>query len=547
MTVESSKKRDALRVMSSHMITTCATLTAIILFAVLGSQVIPNALGATGGRPASGLTVAFLLNIAIILFGWQRAKALAEAVAALRAAEREAHQNAYFDCVTTLPNRRALVKQLDATLGGSEAQGVLVLFDLDHFKKVNDLHGHSAGDCLLTHVGRLLNQALPNAGMVARLGGDEFAVILPRVQAQDAEIEVRRALEKLGTPMAIDGLNAQVSASAGVALLCAGLSSEDMLRRADIAMYSAKRAGRNTLAWFDSDQEVLLRARAALEEEIRKGIDADEFVPFFQPLINLSSGEPTGYEVLARWNSRRRGLLEPDVFIEIAEASGLIAALSMNVMKQALEEARDWPAHLKLAVNLSPVQFRDPRLAERVLKLLAETGFPARRLELEITEGSLIENPTQATTIVHSLKNNGITIALDDFGTGYASLTQLQSLPFDRIKIDKSFVASIGDNEQSAAIVQTITSLGKLLCVPITAEGVETETIRRLLAEVGCEDAQGWLFGRAVSANFIRSQFALPGEASVPGAADVVDIHERRDTTRRASIGPSRAASGRKW
>jgi EAL domain-containing protein (putative c-di-GMP-specific phosphodiesterase class I) len=225
----------------------------------------------------------------------------------------------------------------------------------------------------------------------------------------------------------------------------------------------------------------------------------------------------------------------------------LIAALSMNVMKQALEEARDWPAHLKIAVNLSPVQFRDPRLAERVLQLLAETGFPARRLELEITEGSLIENPTQATTIVHSLKNNGITIALDDFGTGYASLTQLQALPFDRIKIDKSFVATIGDNEQSAAIVQTITSLGKLLCVPITAEGVETETIRRRLAEVGCQDAQGWLFGRAVSAEFIRSQFKLPGDPTGAGAADVAAIHERRDTTRRASLGPSRAAAGRKW
>ncbi len=546
MRSERGEQGDAMRVVSSHMVTTCATLAAIILFAVLGSQIIPAALGNAGGdRPASGLTVAFLLNIAIILFGWRRSKILAETVAALRAAEQEAHRNAYFDCVTTLPNRRALVKYLDAALADTEATGVLVLFDLDHFKKVNDLHGHGAGDRLLSHVGRLLGLALPNAGIVARLGGDEFAVVIPGVPAQDAEIQVRLALDALGSPMAVDGLNAHVSASAGVAQLCPGLSSEDMLRRADISMYSAKRAGRNTLAWFDADQEALLRARAALEEEIRNGIEADEFVPFFQPLIELSTGEPIGFEVLARWNSPRRGLLEPADFIEIAEASGLIAALSMKVMREALKEARDWPGHLKIAVNLSPVQFRDPRLAERVLKLLTETGFPARRLELEITEGSLIENPEQATTIVHSLKNHGITIALDDFGTGYASLTQLQSLPFDRIKIDKSFVATISDNEQSAAIVQTIASLGKMLCVPITAEGVETESIRSRLAEVGCQNAQGWLFGRAVSATFVRSQFKLPGDPPDAGAADVA-IHERRDTTRRASLGPSRAASGRR-
>jgi EAL domain-containing protein (putative c-di-GMP-specific phosphodiesterase class I) len=218
-------------------------------------------------------------------------------------------------------------------------------------------------------------------------------------------------------------------------------------------------------------------------------------------------------------------------------------------MRQALIEARGWPAHLKIAVNISPVQFRDPQLAQRILKLLAETGFPARRLEVEITEGSLIENPEQAATIVKSLKNNGITIALDDFGTGYASLTQLQSLPFDRIKIDKSFVASIGESEQSGAIVSTIASLGKMLCVPITAEGVESESIRRRLAEVGCDDAQGWLFGRAVSAQFIRGQFDLseidPTEAG--NAPLESGDHEQRDTKRRAWLDPARAAAGRKW
>jgi EAL domain-containing protein (putative c-di-GMP-specific phosphodiesterase class I) len=284
---------------------------------------------------------------------------------------------------------------------------------------------------------------------------------------------------------------------------------------------------------------VQIKQRAILEDEIRRGIEADEFVPFFQPLINLDTSATIGFEVLARWNSPHRGLLEPIDFIEICETSGLIATLSMNVMRKALIEARDWPAELKIAVNVSPVQFRDPQLAERILKLLTETGFPPRRLELEITEGSLIEHPEQAITVVQSLKNSGITIALDDFGTGYASLTQLQSLPFDRIKIDKSFVATIGENEQSAAIVRTIASLGKMLCVPITAEGVETESVRLRLADAGCQDAQGWLFGKAVSAELVREHFNVPPADS--GDAPGTDLPDAGSDT------PARRVMGHKW
>ncbi len=237
---------------------------------------------------------------------------------------------------------------------------------------------------------------------------------------------------------------------------------------------------------------------------------ADEFVPYFQPLISLDSGELNGFEVLARWRSPTRGIVEPADFIEIAEQSGQISALSMRVMEKAFIEAKDWPAELKLAVNISPIQFRDPQLAERIVKILTETGFPARRLEVEITESSLMEDRAQALTIVQSLRNNGITIALDDFGTGYASLSQLHALPFDRIKIDKSFINALGDNEQSAAIVETITALGKSLKVPITAEGVETGAIREQLAALGCSDAQGWYFGRAVAGHVASMKFARP-------------------------------------
>jgi diguanylate cyclase (GGDEF)-like protein len=539
------------RVASSHLITTCATFAAIILFTIMGAQVLPGALGIGIGHdsPTNALVAAFVLNIAIILFGWRRAKDLAEALSALNRAEQEAHHNAYVDCVTGLANRLALVKKLEKGLLQVPVEGTLVLFDLDHFKKVNDLHGHAAGDQLLSHVGEILRQSIPDAALVARLGGDEFSVLMPVTDRDAVNAKVGRVLELLGSPIHVGGFHAHVSASAGVASLASGLSAEDMLRRADIAMYASKRGGRNRASWFAAEQEAELRTRVLLEEEIRSGVEAGEFVPFFQPLISLSSGETTGFEVLARWNSPHRGLAEPADFIDVAEATGLIAPLSMDVMRKALIEARGWPAHLKIAVNISPVQFRDPQLAERILKLLAETGFPARRLEVEITEGSLIESPDQAATIVQSLKNNGISIALDDFGTGYASLTQLQSLPFDRIKIDKSFVASIGESEQSSAIVSTIASLGKLLCVPITAEGVESESIRKRLAEVGCDDAQGWLFGRAVSAQFIRSQFELPGDSptEAPNAQLETGNREQRDTRRRAWLDPARATAGRKW
>jgi len=540
------KQSESIQVASSHLITTCATLAAIILFVILGVRVVPESLGAPIA-PNSGLIAAFLLNIAIILFGWRRAKELAQAMAAVAQAEQEAHRNAYVDCVTGLANRRALVKALAERLDGKTVSGTVALLDLDHFKKVNDLHGHSAGDDLLNHVGHLLDKISPKGSVIARLGGDEFALLMPVANVEQAEEHVTAVLRDLCAPIDVGAFHAHLSASAGIALLTPGQSPEDMLRRADIAMYSAKRAGRNTFRWFDSDQEAELKERAILEDEIRQGIENDEFIPFFQPLINLENGETTGFEVLARWRSPRRGLVEPVDFIAICEASGMIAQLSMNVMRMALIEAKDWPAHLKIAVNISPVQFRDPQLAERILKLLVETGFPARRLELEITEGSLIEHPEQAVTVVQSLKNNGISIALDDFGTGYASLTQLQALPFDRIKIDKSFVATIGESEQSAAIVRTIASLGKLLCVPITAEGVENEQIRLQLAEAGCQDAQGWLFGRAVSAQFVRNHFDLPTQGS-EAALDPLDSagHERRDGDRRA-VARARLAAGRKW
>src|SRR6478672_7387656 len=339
----------AVRIANSHLITSCATIAALFLFVGLGSQVLPNAFG-PGQLPdsASSLSVAFVLNIAIILFGWRRSKDLREAL---------------------------------------------------------------------------------DAACCARIGGDEFALLLEGATAAAAEQVARAILERLDRPVLVHGAQAQVSASIGLALLDKTPNQEDVLRRSDVALYAAKRAGRAGFAWFDEELERELTERLKLEEEIRDGIRKGEFIPFFQPLIDLETREMVGFEALARWRSPTRGFLEAETFIEMAESSGLIGPLTFAVMQQALTEARDWPQHFKIAVNISPVQFRDATLAEQIIKVLAATGFPAHRLEIEITEGSLLEDREQFSTIIHSLKNVGISISLDDFGTGYASLAQVNRLP----------------------------------------------------------------------------------------------------------------------
>lgn len=539
------KAGSSYKVATSHLITTCATLAAILLFVIIGAKVVPSAVGLAVRDPGTNaLVAAFLLNIAIVLFGWRRARDLAETMATLKQAETEAYLNAYTDHTTGLPNRRAMLRELEGVFGPVERGGALILLDVDHFKRVNDLYGHSAGDQLLQLVGETLVAALPSSAYVARLGGDEFAALI--YDEKDAENSAQQIIRTFGQPVIIGDLKAQVSISAGIVSLGSETAPIDALRRADVAMYSVKQSGRNGFAWFDRQMEQQIQARVVLEDEIRSAIEADEFVPFFQPLISLDTGELNGFEVLARWNSPQRGLIEPDHFIAIAELSGQIGALSMRVMEKAFVQAKDWPAHLKLAVNVSPVQFRDPRLAERIIQILTETGFPARRLEVEITEGSLLDDRAQALTILQSLRNHGIAIALDDFGTGYASLSQLHALPFDRIKIDRSFIHSLAESEQAAAIVQTIAALGKTLSVPITAEGVESETVRQQMAALGCTDAQGWHFGRAVSGQAASMQIEGPRPAPKP-SPNSIPLAEPLDQPGNSGKGARRPIAGQKW
>jgi diguanylate cyclase (GGDEF)-like protein len=522
---------------SNHLVTSCAALAALFLFVPTGQRIIASLVegSATPGidRP---LAIGFILNIAVILFAWRRSKDLQNALAANALAEQSAHDNAFVDHVTGLANRRELTRVL-ADPTRARAGSKLLLLDLDFFKKVNDVHGHVVGDEVLKRVAEIIRCTAPDGSCCARLGGDEFAVLIPNRSDDEVGQCVTRILKAIAEPLALQTATAHVSASVGISRIEAAANGEDCLRRSDIAMYAAKRAGRNRQIWFDRRMECELLARTQLEDEIRNGVAGGEFVPFYQPQMDLETGKLIGFEVLARWQHKVKGLLEPAEFMTVAEASGLISELSLSVMKQALNEARNWPGEVKIAVNISPIQFRDSQLAERILKLLSETGFPPSRLEVEITESSFLEDRETALTIVESLKNMGVTISLDDFGTGYASLSQLQSLPFDRIKIDKSFVSSLLSDSQSDAIVSTILSLGRALKLPITAEGIEDDGTKERLCRLGCSDGQGWLFGKAVSADIVRETFGIEEASEVRPTREepVSTSNERRDHHRRAA------------
>jgi diguanylate cyclase (GGDEF)-like protein len=523
-------KNKAVRIASSHIITTCATIAALLLFVALGSRVLPAAFGGAPLGDASGtLEVAFLLNIALILFGWRRSKDLKDALEAYESAERLARRNANTDPGTGLANRRELMRALVDMLE-EKASAVLLLLDLDHFKRVNDLHGHAAGDRVLATVAEALEKNAPPGACCARTGGDEFAMLFLAKDESQAEEVARQIQRYLAAPVFVEGAQLQVSASIGLSWLDLRENETGALRRSDVALYAAKRNGRNSFAWFDAVLELELSDRLKLEENIRNGIKRGDFVPYFQPLIDLSNQEIVGFEALARWRSPDGTVLDAEAFIEAAERTGLIGPLTLSIMEQAMRQARDWPAHLKVAVNVSPVQFRDPTLAEQILKLLSSTGFAANRLEIEITEASLLEDREQVLTIMASLKNVGVRISLDDFGTGYASLAQVNSLPLDRIKIDKSFITTMVKSQRTAEIVNTIAALGHTLDVPISAEGVESEQIRVALERFGCSEAQGWLFGRAISADAVRSFLRMSDAGVGPeqGQAGAVPARVRR-------------------
>lgn len=493
------------------------TVSAILLFVGIGSSVLSSMVQHQfigGEQPDRELVIALLLNVALILFGWRRHNDLLREVGIRTAAEERAQQLAARDPLTGFLNRRSLAEAGAALFVQAEKRDkalALMMLDLDHFKTVNDMHGHAVGDALLRLVASEIADALPGGALSARLGGDEFACAMLFDPAHPDTVEriVERLVSRMAQPFTAEGLQLHVSASVGIARSdfdCASIDA--LMRSADIAMYAAKNGGRNRFAWFDRSMELELKARNELEVGLRTAIPRQEIVPYFEQQIDLTTGRLYGFEVLARWEHASRGLILPDKFICIAEETGLISDLSLSVMRQAFQAARDWDPQLSLSVNISPLQLKDPWLPQKVIKLLTETGFAASRLILEITETALFDNLSLAQSIVGSLKNQNIRVALDDFGTGYSSLAHLRALPFDRIKIDRSFVSSINENAESAAIVTAITRLGESLNLPITAEGIEDQAIEERLRALGCGKGQGYLYGRPTSVAATRRLLA---------------------------------------
>jgi diguanylate cyclase (GGDEF)-like protein/PAS domain S-box-containing protein len=409
---------------------------------------------------------------------------------------------AQHDGLTGLPNRNLLRQHMEEMLlhtrRGSEKVAVLML-GLDNFKAVNDTLGHAIGDKLLRGVAKRLRSTLREEDALARLNSDEFVIVQSGLtRPEDAVMLAKRVLEAIADPYLLDGNSVVIGASIGIAMAPGdGDDSEKLLKSADMALSRAKTDSRGTFSFFEPALDARAQSRRKIEVELRDAIQNDVLRPYYQPLIDLSSGRITGFEALVRWPHPERGMVSPAEFIPVAEDTGLINPLGGLMLRRACMDAAGWPDDVRVAVNLSPLQFRGGNLLSMVTETLKQSGLPPRRLELEITETLLLEKSSQVLATLHALRALGVRISMDDFGTGYSSLSYLRSFPFDKIKIDQSFVRDLGANHEAQAIIRSIVSLGKGLGVTITAEGVETEAELSCLRAEGCDEGQGFLFSRA--------------------------------------------------
>jgi diguanylate cyclase (GGDEF)-like protein len=425
----------------------------------------------------------------------------------IRAEKKIAHL-AHYDALTDLPNRtlfrQHLARELDRTKRGEQL--AVLYIDIDEFKSVNDSLGHPVGDELLKAVACCLRNCIRETDFVARLGGDEFAVVQTGVrQPSDVLDLVNRIYQSLREPCNCLGHQVATDASIGIAMAPDdGDDLDQLLKNADLAMYGAKADGRRTYRFFEPEMDARVKARRMLELDLRQAIAEDAFELNYQPVVNLRSNKVVGCEALLRWKHPVRGMVSPAEFIPIAEETGLICQIGDWVLATACAEAASWPAGIKVAVNVSPVQFRSQAFELKVAKALATSGLPAARLELEITEAVLIRDNEAALATLQHLSALGVRIALDDFGTGYSSLSYLQRFPFDKIKIDRSFVEAIAESEGSSAIVQAVIGIAMARNMTTTAEGVETEQQKDMLRSLGCTEMQGFLFSRAQPAAEIR-------------------------------------------
>ncbi|MEQ1688143.1 MAG: EAL domain-containing protein [Sphingopyxis sp.] len=501
------------------------TLSAILLLVGTGTSWLSSLSGIADmiGSSRGAITATLLLNIALILFGWRRFRDLRAEVARRAEAETKAQFLAMHDPMTGFLNRRsfsiAAVENMKLWRESGLVPAALVI-DIDAFKSINDLFGHASGDhVILATAGRIVECCPPQA-IVARLGGDEFVVLMAQRPGETLLGDVGDMLtHALSEPIAIDGNIVATSSSIGGAVAENELHSLDtLLRHADSAMYRAKKLGRCRYERFDEDMSAALNQRDMVERELRAAIANDDIYPVYEPLVDLASGRTVGYEMLARWDSEALGSVQPTEFIAVAEAAGLVSALSDQLFRRAMTDASQWPHDLALSVNVSPVQLRDPWFAQKLLRLLAETGFPASRLIIELTESAIVDNIPLAQAVFTSLRNQGIRIALDDFGTGYSSIASLRALPFDSLKLDQEFVTKMGSDPERASIAEAVLQLGQSLGLPVVAEGIESLDIAERLGGLHCHIGQGHYFSKAMSQQAVMDTHSAPPHGQAQSA-----------------------------
>jgi len=432
-----------------------------------------------------------------------------------RQAEARIEHMSLHDALTGLPNRIHFRKQIQdrlAYLGRDDKFAVLCL-DLDDFKTINDTLGHPIGDKLLSQVGERLQACLRTADSIARLGGDEFAIVQSDpVLPHDTAALVSRIMEIFATPFDIEGHRVEVGASIGIAIAPTDAADSDqLLKNADMALYRAKADGRGTYRFFEPEMDARMQARHGMELDLRKAIANGEFELYYQPLVRLDTEQICGFEALIRWHHPTHGLIPPLQFIPLAEETGLIAPMGEWVLREACAQAAKWPADIRVAVNVSPAQFRKGGLSQIVINALASSGLEPTRLEVEITESVLLLNSQATLATLHQLRALGVRISMDDFGTGYSSLSYLRSFPFDKIKIDGSFVRDLLASEDSMAIVRAVAGLGSSLHMVTTAEGIETQAELDHLKREGCTEGQGYFFGRPLPAKSVLPLLAASG------------------------------------
>ena len=414
-------------------------------------------------------------------------------------AEEKVRYMAHYDSLTGLPNRFLFNESLDHALKAEASGAGLMYLDLDHFKSINDTLGHPIGDKLLNAVALRLEACVRTGDLIARLGGDEFAILVGGENLKAIDQLASRIIEAIGLPFLIDGYEVMTGASIGIAYSPDhGSTPEQLLKNADLALYAAKAQGRGRFIRFEHGMDSIAETRRELELDLRSALGRDEMRLHYQPLINLNSDEPSGYEALVRWEHHTRGTVMPSDFIPIAEETGMVIKIGEWVIRRALAEAATWPEHLSVAVNLSPAQMRSTNLLPTIIHALAQSGVAAHRLELEITESVLMNDSEANIAVLHKLSALGIRIALDDFGTGFSTLNYLRSFPFNKIKIDRCFISEIDSREDCRAIVRSIVSLANSLGMTTTAEGVERQSQLDALRLEGCTEVQGFLFSKAV-------------------------------------------------